>query len=108
MIRICPFCSDVDIEELKEVFNGDDVPFEKVEEIVSDDVFSGASKLGIDYAKGAGFESFEDAPFCLEKVTPGTAGVIVDDCWKYVPHEESLNEYEKGNAHCDITIYKEY
>lgn len=36
------------------------------------------------------------------------AGVIIDDCWEYVPHEESLNEYEKGNAHCDITIYKEF
>lgn len=32
------------------------------------------------------------------------AGVILDDCWKYVRHEESLNEYEKGNSHCKITI----
>lgn len=84
------------IEELKEVFNGDDVPFEKVEEIVSDDVFSGASKLGIDYAKGAGFENFEDAPFCLEKVTPGTAGVIVDDGVK--PIIELMKKHAKTQS----------
>ncbi|MBO7715811.1 MAG: RusA family crossover junction endodeoxyribonuclease [Methanobrevibacter sp.] len=32
------------------------------------------------------------------------AGVIVDDCWEYVRHTESWNEYDKGNAKCEIEI----
>lgn len=68
----------MNIEELKALFE-EDVSFEQIEELVSDDVFAGASKLGIDYAEKHGFESFEDAPFCLEQVTPGTVSVVVDD-----------------------------
>ena len=35
-------------------------------------------------------------------------GTIIDDCWEYVRHEESWNEYDKGNARCviEITEYK--
>ncbi len=32
------------------------------------------------------------------------AGVLVDDCWELVPHQEVWNELDKGNAHCEIII----
>lgn len=32
------------------------------------------------------------------------AGVIIDDCWEYVPHEESWNDYDKGKPRCIVEI----
>ena len=29
---------------------------------------------------------------------------IIDDCWTYIPHEESWNFYDKNNARCEIEI----
>lgn len=37
-------------------------------------------------------------------------GTIEDDCWEIVRHTETWNDYEKGNARCEIEIteYKEF
>lgn len=32
------------------------------------------------------------------------AGVIIDDCWKYVAHEEVWHDYDKGKPRCVIEI----
>lgn len=36
-------------------------------------------------------------------------GTIEDDCWEYVRHLETWNEFDKGNPRCviEITEYKE-
>ena len=36
-------------------------------------------------------------------------GTIIDDCWEYIPHEETWNKLDRGNARCEIEIteYKE-
>lgn len=74
----------MNIEELKKLFDENDVSFEEVEKIISEENFSVASKLGRDYAEGMKFASFENAPFCIDKVGASPVSVVVSDSAKSV------------------------
>lgn len=32
------------------------------------------------------------------------AGVLIDDCWEYVPHKQDWNALDRGHARCAISI----
>ena len=72
----------MNIQELKTLFDENDVSFEDVEKIIAEDTFSAAAKYGIAYVESMKFEDFEDAPFCIEKVGASPVSVVVADSVK--------------------------
>ncbi len=77
---------------------GQDLPMEIIEKVIQDASFSEASELGVDYAKSNGYDSIENAPFCIDKVNASKTRIVIDDGVKQLIEAMKKSAYDQSSG----------
>lgn len=87
----------MDFQKLKDMFNNGEISFEQLEGLIGETSFSEASKLGLDYAKGMKYVSFENAPFCLDRVKAAPVKVVLSESVKPIIEDMKTSAKEQSD-----------